>query len=124
MTFDGSGTLFAWSECSTSACTNSDDLYTINLATGASTFVGESGLSTSNTGLAFAPSGTLYLKTSNEVYTISPLTGAPTFLVTLGTDTIRNALAFSPAGTAYSIRTPIQVFWYLCMLAIRTRLPL
>ncbi len=103
MTFSASGVLYAWSECLTSGCTNTDDLYTINTSTGAATFVGESGINTSNTGLAFSPLGALYLKSGSQLYILDPLTGQSISLgATLDAST-NNALAFSPGGVAYSI---------------------
>ena len=103
MTFSASGVLYAWSECQSSACTNNDDLYTINTSTGAATFVGESGISTSNRGLAFSPMGDLYLKSGSQLSILDPLTGQSISLgATLDAST-NNALAFNPSGVAYSI---------------------
>lgn len=103
MTFNASGVLFAWSECSTASCSNTDDLYTINTSTGAATFVGESGIGTSNTGLAFSPSGDLYLKSGADVHILDPLSGLSLLAGPTLNRSTNNALAFSPGGTAYSI---------------------
>src|SRR6516225_9985946 len=54
ITFRSDGTLFGWSE-------NSDDLVTINTATGAATIVANAGISTFGSGLKFDANGILYL---------------------------------------------------------------
>jgi hypothetical protein len=56
LAFDTYGTLFGWSE------DGSDNLVTFDLTTGLGTIVGEPGIRTVSTGLAFDSSGTLWLK--------------------------------------------------------------
>jgi len=94
ITFRSDGTLFGWSE-------GSDDLVTVNLATGVETVVGESGIGTAGSGIAFSPGGVLYFAGSNSdgvLRTINPATGLPTTVVTMtgGPPPSRvNALAFT-----------------------------
>lgn len=65
------------------------DLVTVDLASGAATSVGPTGL-TAVGGLAFAPNGTLYggtasnSMTPNSLFTIDPATGAATFVGSVG----------------------------------------
>jgi WD40 repeat protein len=100
ITFRADGTLFGWSE-------GSDDLVTVNLATGVETVVADSGIGTAGSGIAFSPSGTLFYAGSNSdgpLRTINPATGLPTTVVTMsgGPPANRvNALAFSPAGVLF-----------------------
>lgn len=95
-----------------------DDIYTLDLESGANTLVGNAGLPRLHriTGLAFSPDGTLYgwdAGTSGELglalLTIDPLTGAATdvdptvhapVLPPYGEDAV-TALAFAPEGTLY-----------------------
>ena len=93
MSFDPSGTLYAWTE-------NGDDLATINIGTGTGTVIG-SPIGTSATGLAFSSSGTLYLKPGSTLHTLNPADG--TSLGSVSTGALKNALAFSPGGTLYSL---------------------
>lgn len=76
---NAAGVLYAWTE-------DHDDLVLWNKAAGTATVVGESGVSTSEQGLAFDTSGVLYLvnDSDGDVYTINTTTGAGTSLGTLG----------------------------------------
>lgn len=100
ITFRSDGTLFGWTE-------NSDELVTVNLATGIETVVGPSGISTAGSGIAFSPGGVLFYTGDNSdgaLRTVNPATGSTTVGVTMtgGPPPNRvNALAFSPAGVLY-----------------------
>ncbi len=101
ITFRSDGTLFGWSE-------HTDDLVTIDKATGAATVVGNAATSTSGSGVAFGPTGTLFaaIKRDNgPLYTVNPATGAvtagPTMTGTRG-NTVA-ALAFDSAGTLFGV---------------------
>ena len=100
ITFRADGTLFGWTE-------DTDDLVTVNIATGVETVVSDSGISTAGSGIAFSPSGTLFFTGSNSngaLRTINPATGAPTTVVTMTggpTSNRINALAFNSAGVLY-----------------------
>jgi hypothetical protein len=103
LTFTSDGTLYGWLE------PGSDDLYTINLATGAATLVGNAGISTFGSGLAANSSNVLYFAGDGDdgvLRTINRTTGAPTTVATLsGTLGISiSALAFNAAGTLFGPR--------------------
>jgi len=112
ITFRADGTLFGWSRCT-------DDLVTINLATGLATVVADSGLTTSGgDGIAFSPTGTLYFagsRNNGPLRTINPATGLPTTGPTLNggpapTNNPINALAFNNAGVLFgSLRNPAHI---------------
>lgn len=72
---DSTGRMFGWSEWS-------DDLVSIDKATGIGTIVGEANLRTSEYGLAFDNAGNLYLFNGDDepkpVYEVDPLTGGTT----------------------------------------------
>jgi sugar lactone lactonase YvrE len=112
MSFSASGVLYAWSEGmivtdslgDPSFATN-DDLYRIDPSTGAATKVGESGLITVETGLAFDKNGTLWLKPSNDLYTLDPNTGlaSSTAIPLTASIDLKNVLAFDENNVAYSI---------------------
>lgn len=74
MTFDSSGRLFAWVE-------TSDELATIDKATGTATVVGPNELSTYGSGLTFDLGETLWLFGEGEpgpFWSVDPATGVPT----------------------------------------------
>lgn len=104
LTFTPDGTLYGWLE------PFDDDLYTINVATGQATLVGESGLGTYGSGLASNGSGVLYFAgegTGGTLYTVNATTGAVTVVATLedgpaGSGSAVGAMAFSPGGTLYA----------------------
>ncbi|MEP0869783.1 hypothetical protein NDA01_08210 [Trichocoleus desertorum AS-A10] len=78
LAFDPTGVLFGLSQ-------NQVDLYTIDPATGASTFIGDPGLDSSFVaGLTFAPNGTLYAAVNNALYTLNPQTAAATLVGNTG----------------------------------------
>jgi hypothetical protein len=102
ITFTSDGTLYGWSE-------NSDDLVTINKATGAGTVVGNSGISTAGSGLAANATNTLYFAGDDDdgtLYTIDRTTGAPTAGPTMNGANGNQiaALAFNSAGTLFGAR--------------------
>jgi hypothetical protein len=98
LAFSSSGTLYSWSEASL------DHLNIINKTTGATTDVGPSGVGTANTGLGFAPDGTLYMKSGEALYNINSTTGAATFDIGFVTPIVlRNSLVFDSAGEAYTL---------------------
>lgn len=108
LTFTSDGTLYGWLE------PGSDDLYTINTATGAATVVGNAGISTFGSGLAANSSDVLFYAgfgDSGSLDTISRTTGLPTIVATLDgtTDNGISALAFNSAGTLFGARIPQDV---------------
>jgi DNA-binding beta-propeller fold protein YncE len=100
ITFRADGTLFGWTE-------DTDDLVTVNIATGVETVVSDSGIGTAGSGIAFSPGGTLFYAGNNSngaLRTVNPATGLTTVAVTMtgGPPSNRvNALAFNAAGTLY-----------------------
>jgi len=104
LTFRGDGTLFGWLEPS------SDDLVTINTTTGRATIVGNSGLNTAGSGLAFSPTGTLFFagaRANDALRTVNPSTGLTSVVATLSgapaaTDRIV-ALAFDHSETLFGV---------------------
>lgn len=95
LTFTSDGTLYGWAEA------DEDDLYTVNLATGQATVVGDSGLSTAGSGLAANASNVIYFAGSG-LNTISRVTGAPTFVASItGTSVNINAMAFDNLGQLF-----------------------
>jgi uncharacterized repeat protein (TIGR01451 family) len=87
ISFDPFGTLYAWSE-------SEDDLFTINLATGAATGVGECFCSTAFTGLAVDSMGAMYMKDYvPSLHRMNPGTGTIVSDLFLN-DTPHNLLAF------------------------------
>jgi Ca2+-binding RTX toxin-like protein len=102
ITFTSDGTLYGWSE-------DSDDLVTINLASGAATVVGESGAGTLGSGLSASPGDTLFFTGQLDIgnlMTVSRTTGLLTTVALMdGTvgDAI-NALAFDDRGTLLGSR--------------------
>lgn len=104
MTFRADGQLFGWAEVNASF-TDSDFLVTIDKITGSATKVGVNGTGTFQTGLSFAPDGTLYLKVNTTMHTVDPNTGATTFLMFLTGDDfpLRNALLMTSNTEGFSI---------------------
>ncbi len=104
MTFRSDGQLFAWAE-SNSTFDDFDFLTTVNKVTGSATKVGVNGTGTFQTGLSFAPDGTLYLKVDRSIFTVDPNTGAITFLMNLTGDGnfLRNALLMTSDTEGFSI---------------------
>ncbi len=83
-TCNSSGALYGWTE-------SGDDLVLWDKVAGTVTVVGDSGLSTAETGLAFDGSDVLYLVNSSStvngnatIYTIDTSTGSPTMVGTVG----------------------------------------
>jgi WD40 repeat protein len=102
ITFTSDGTLYGWLEAS------SDDLHTINLATGAATDVGDAGLSTFGSGLAANGANVIFYAGSGSLgalRTINAATGSPTTVATMtgGTGNAVSAMAFSPGGVLYAV---------------------
>jgi len=106
LAFASDGTLYGWSEAS-------DYLITLDIATGAATKVGDSGVDSWATGLAFAPNGDLFVKVGNEVWSIDRATGAGIYINDINMPTINdggtdyselhNALDFSTSGLMFSV---------------------
>lgn len=71
-------TMYGWTE-------DGDDLVSIDRTTGVATVIGDSGVSTSQHGLAFDASGTLFLvnRSDGDVYTVNRSTGVATSVGTL-----------------------------------------
>lgn len=92
-------TLYAWTE-------ESDDLTTVNTATGEVTVIGNSGVGTAGSGLATDSSGVTWLiPSSDSLYTVDRGTGLATLQVALSGDVQGNidAMAFAADGTLYAI---------------------
>jgi len=101
LAFRNDGTLFGWSE-------NSDDLITINKATGAATVIANAGISTFGSGLEFDTAGRLILAGgggNGKVYQLDPATGLPTTLGNMtgapGPGFPVNALSLGPDGNLW-----------------------
>jgi len=102
ITFTPDGVLFGWSE-------DSDDLVRINKVNGSATVVGESGLSTSGSGLASNSQGALVLAgegDDDEIHRVNRFTGQVTPIRELrGIQGYAiAALAFSPDNTLWGAR--------------------
>jgi len=80
LTYDPTGsTLFAWGGRCLDTTPNSDQLLTVDLATGLGTEVGETGFFAEGNGLAREPStGTLFAATGSDLATLDSATGAGT----------------------------------------------
>src|SRR5262245_37129497 len=113
LTFSPSGTLYGWSSRG-GATGLSGDLFTVNLATGAATQVSDAGLTSAGAGLAFSPSGALFLTggdrppgTQRLLFTVDPVTGQPTGETTLTglplAAGILPALAVDEDGTLFGV---------------------
>jgi uncharacterized repeat protein (TIGR01451 family) len=98
MTIDPFGNVFGWGE-------NTDDLYSLDTATGVGTLVGDCGCSTSRTGLAFDSLGRLYLKNGDSLKRVNQFTGQ-TFssMFFSGLFQNQNMLAFGPGDQPYTGR--------------------
>jgi hypothetical protein len=106
LAFAANGTLYGWSE-------NEDDPVTFDLATGDATSLGDSGVDTWGTGLAFDTDGTLWVKPGNELHQIDLENGAGTYVADINTPVIteggsdyselRNALDFTQTGVGFSV---------------------
>ena len=107
MTFNAAGVLYAWAE-GCDACPHGNDfLATINLTNGQFSFVGDDGIGTASTGLAYGPNNILYLKSEDEMFELNPANGDELSMNTLigGIDLENNnTLAFNLSGsTLYSV---------------------
>ena len=96
ISFDPFGTLYAWSE-------SSDDLYKINLGTGAATKVGECNCGTAATGLAVDSKGAMYLKNWDTLSRMSHGTGARVNEIFLD-DLPHNLLAFDDSDVLFTVK--------------------
>ncbi len=112
LTFSAGGTLYGWaSQFVPDPDPDPDgirppdqDLYSVNLATGAATWIGHSGIPAyiPGNGLAFAPDGRLlHSGTDGVLDVIDPATGAASGTVSLDTNVTFKALAFAPNGDLY-----------------------
>jgi PEP-CTERM motif-containing protein len=98
LAFDASGNLYGWLE------PFSDDLYSIDKATGAATLVGDSGLGTATTGLAIGADDIVYLSSTTTLYKINKQTGAVISSTDLDSDTnIGMGLTFDQTGTLFGV---------------------
>ncbi|MFN8557892.1 MAG: hypothetical protein U0531_11305 [Dehalococcoidia bacterium] len=104
ISFRADGVLFGWSE-------SGDDLHVVNLVTGVTTKVGESGLNTFGSGLAFNGAGVLYYAGHGEagaLRTVNTGTGLTSVVATLNGDAGLGraiaALDFYIDGTLYGVR--------------------
>ncbi len=98
LAFDPWGRLYGWAESGATI----DDLVTIDLASGAATKVGECSCVTSNTGLAFDSSGTLYMKTSSTLNVVDSVTGKIVSTVPIPANQTNDLLAFGPGDLFYT----------------------
>jgi len=113
ITFDSSGTLYAWGETGGGGSAG-DDLYTINLGTGVATKVGEAGVATAGSGLAAAADDTLFfaglfdgLGTDPDLATVNGITGAVSKIADLSRAIRTNSLAFDGSGTLFGVQTDV-----------------
>ena len=81
-----------------------DDLiYSVDMGTGATALVGDTGLEPATTSLAFAPDGTLYGVNSSNLVTIDTTTGAATIVGSLTCCSGARGLAFDADGTLWLV---------------------
>ncbi|WP_186776485.1 PEP-CTERM sorting domain-containing protein [Rubripirellula reticaptiva] len=115
ISFGPDGNLYGWMEFGSENFFKEevDDLVTFDLNNGSVTRVGESGIFTNQTGLAFAPNGSLFLKSGDidaskpqadrvgHLYQIDPVTGVGTSIIALDAQP-HNGLDFDASGQAYT----------------------
>lgn len=83
----------------TRATVSGDDLvYTVDLATGATILVGDTGLTPATRGLTFGPDGTLYGANRGDLVEIDTATGAATVVGAFGCCTIVEDMTFDAYG--------------------------
>jgi hypothetical protein len=82
----------------------SGEVYEIDLATGNSSVLGNSGYSKLNA-MAKASDGTMYAMSDSDLLTIDPVTGLATYIATTSLNSVRG-LAFDSAGTLYAAENP------------------
>lgn len=78
ITFTPSGAMYGWADQVTTPSGEDDDLVSINKATGAATWVADSGVSTGSQSFAINAAGVAYLLQNETTYTINLVTGLPT----------------------------------------------
>lgn len=79
-----------------------DDLiYSVDMGTGATALVGDTGLEPATSSLAFAPDGTLYGVNDSDLITIDTATGAATIVGSLTCCANARGLTFAADGTLY-----------------------
>jgi hypothetical protein len=107
LAFSTSGTLYAIQNTGNSSTTTIDELWTIDVTTGQTTFVGPTNR-TGIQGMDFAPDGTLYgwdVGVTVGLVTINPVTGAARDVNgAVGGSTGIQTLAFSPEGVLFGGR--------------------
>jgi hypothetical protein len=105
ITFTPDGTLYGWLE-------TSDDLATIDKATGLATIVGNSAVSTNAVGLDSDSTGTLYLAVNTQapLRTVSRATGAvtPGPVMTGPVSYVFGSIAFDPTDQLFGVQTNPQ----------------
>jgi len=108
LAFSAANVLFAINNTGPAGGLNPDDLFTINVATGAGALIGATGL-TGLQGLDFAPEGTLYgWDISLGLVTINPATGAATDVnPAVGAPADIQSIVFGPNGTLYGARNEL-----------------
>ena len=82
---------------------SSGSIGTVDVATGAATFIGNSGVIL--TDIAFDPLGNLWGVSFTNLYKINKTTGAATLVGSLGATNGANALVFASDGTLYAAAT-------------------
>jgi hypothetical protein len=110
ITFDSTGTLYAWGEDGGGGLAG-DDLYTIDLTTGVATKVADAGVATAGSGLAARADDTLFFAglfdffgTNPDLATVDQGTGAVTKIADLSRAYRTGALAFDDAGTLFGVQ--------------------
>lgn len=105
LAFRSDGTLFGWLEFHDNLkfpTDDVDDLVTFDLATGAATQVGDSGIFPSRNGLAFDSHDNLYLKgfdgADTKIYLLDQMSGVATEMLTLDRPPASNPNAQHPAN--------------------------
>jgi hypothetical protein len=109
ISFDSSGTLYAWTEKVTTDSATLDSLNTLNLATGALTRVNpRRAINSAATGLAFDSFDELYVKSRDILYGMDAATGETTGVVQVldpqpAGGRYTNALAFDSSDVLYTL---------------------
>jgi hypothetical protein len=80
-----------------------DRIYSIDMATGAMTLLGNSGIPPATRALEVAADGTLYGSNAGNLYTFSTSTGAATLVGSHGCCSIMSDMAFAPDGRLLGI---------------------
>lgn len=89
----------------------SGHLYTIDMATGTTSAVGDTDLVSSARGLVFSPDGTLYAASNGNLITIDPATAEPTTVGPFGCCSIVEDMTFDADGNLWLVsNNPSRLF--------------